>query len=100
MTPDMELRHEVFAALNWDPVASRAYVDVRVDNGVVTLTGQLCSTAMLQAVECAVRRVQGIRSLVNELTVRPVSECAGASIGPDLVAAPYHHRTQQQRWQG
>lgn len=71
MTPDMELRHEVFAALNWDPAASGAHVDVRVHNGVVTLTGQLSSPAMLHAVECAVRRVQGIRSLVNELTVRP-----------------------------
>lgn len=72
MTPDMELRHEVFAALNWDPVASGAHIDVRVHDGVVTLTGQLSSPAMLHAVECAVRRVQGIRSLVNELTVRPV----------------------------
>jgi osmotically-inducible protein OsmY len=38
---------------------------------VVTLTGQVSSPAMLHAVECAVRRVQGIRFLVNELTVRP-----------------------------
>lgn len=71
MTPDMELRHEVFAALNWDPEASGAHIDVRVHKGVVTLTGELSSPAMLHAVECAVRRVQGIRSLVNELTVRP-----------------------------
>lgn len=71
MTPDMELRHEVFAALNWDPIASGAHVDVRLHNGVVTLTGQVSSPAMLHAVECAVRRVQGIRFLVNELTVRP-----------------------------
>ena len=74
MNPDMELRHEVFAALNWDPTVCGADVDVRVENGVVTLTGQLASPAMRHAIECAVRRVQGIRSLVNALTVRSEPE--------------------------
>lgn len=74
MNPDMELRHEVFEALNWDPAVSGADVDVQVENGVVTLTGQLPSTAMRHAVECTVRRVKGIKSLVNKLTVRPVPE--------------------------
>ncbi|CAN7718149.1 BON domain-containing protein [Variovorax sp. LjRoot178] len=74
MNPDMELRHEVFAVLNWDPAVSGADVDVRVENGVVTLTGQVTGLAMRHAVECAVRRVQGVKSLVNELTVRSVPE--------------------------
>lgn len=81
MNPDMELRHEVFAALNWDPAVSGADVDVRVENGVVTLTGQLASPAMRHAVECAVRRVQGIKSLVNELTVRSVPEESRGEVG-------------------
>ena len=74
MNPDIELRHEVFAALNWDPVACSADVEVRVENGVVTLTGQLPDHALVDAVERAARRVQGARAWVNELTVRPASE--------------------------
>jgi osmotically-inducible protein OsmY len=82
MNPDMELRHEVFEAMNWDPAISGADVDVRVENGVVTLAGQLPSVAMRHAVECAVQRVRGIKSLVNELTVRPVpEESRGESAG-------------------
>jgi len=81
MTPDIQLRHEVFAALNWDPVACCADVGVRVENGVVTLTGQLPDHALVQAVECAVRRVQGARAWVNELTVRPASEEARRDAG-------------------
>ncbi|WP_239143147.1 BON domain-containing protein [Variovorax sp. WS11] len=70
----MELRHEVFAASNWDPAACGAGVDVRVENRVVTLTGQVSSPAVRHAVECAAQRVQGIGSLVNALTVQSGSE--------------------------
>ncbi|RZL96195.1 MAG: BON domain-containing protein, partial [Variovorax sp.] len=66
MNPDMELRHEVLAALNWDPAACSAAVDVRVENGVVTLVGQLASAELRAAVECAVQRVQGMNALVNK----------------------------------
>ncbi|VTU18047.1 MULTISPECIES: BON domain-containing protein [unclassified Variovorax] len=74
MNPDIELRHEVLAALNWDPQACCADVDVCVEDGAVTLTGQLVSIDLKRAVECAVRRVKGIKTLVNELVVRGVPE--------------------------
>jgi osmotically-inducible protein OsmY len=81
MHPDMELRHEVLAALSWDPTACCAAVDVRVENGVVTLTGQLASAALRDAVERAVQRVQSMKALVTNLTVQPVLAEARSDAG-------------------
>ena len=89
MNPDIELRHEVLAALNWDPQACCVDIDVCVQDGVVTLTGQVVSFDLKHAVECAVRRVQGIKTLVNELVVRstPEEPCLRDSTGASAAAA-------------
>lgn len=68
MNPDLELRHEVLAQLNWDPAVVGCDVDVCVDDGVVTLRGELASEDLKAAVERAVRRAEGITTLVNRLT--------------------------------
>jgi len=69
MNPDIQLRHEVFAQLNWDPAVFGCDVDVRVKNGVVTLHGQLANENLKAAVERAVRRAEGITTIVNKLTM-------------------------------
>ncbi|QGW82601.1 BON domain-containing protein [Variovorax paradoxus] len=68
MNPDLELRHEVFAQLNWDPAVVGCDVDVCVEGGVVTLQGRLASESLKTAVERAVRRAEGIGTIVNQLT--------------------------------
>ncbi|MDQ0591087.1 BON domain-containing protein [Variovorax paradoxus] len=73
MNPDIQLRHEVFAQLNWDPAVCGCDVDVRVTDGVVTLHGRLASEDLKSAVERAVRRTEGITLIVNRLTT---AECA------------------------
>ncbi|KLN55316.1 BON domain protein [Variovorax paradoxus] len=73
MNPDIQLRHEVFAQLNWDPAVFGCDVDVRVTDGVVTLRGQLASEDLKNAVERAVRRAEGVKRIVNQLTT---AECA------------------------
>jgi osmotically-inducible protein OsmY len=77
MDPDIQLRHEVFAQLNWDPAVFGCDVDVRVKDGVVTLQGQLASEALKAAVERAVRRAEGIATIVNRLTTaKPAATAA------------------------
>ena len=77
MDPDIQLRHEVFAQLNWDPAVFGCDVDVRVKNGVVTLQGHLASEALKAAVERAVRRAEGIATIVNRLTTaKPATTAA------------------------
>ncbi|WPH11520.1 BON domain-containing protein [Variovorax paradoxus] len=72
LNPDIQLRHEVFAQLNWDPAVFGCDVDVRVADGVVTLHGQLASEDLKSAVERAVRRAEGVTLIVNRLTT---AEC-------------------------
>jgi osmotically-inducible protein OsmY len=71
MNPDMELRHEVFAALNWEPAIDACAVDVRVREGIVILRGNVADERQRVAAETAVRRVEGVRTLINRLTVKP-----------------------------
>ena len=69
MNPDLELRHEVFAQLNWDPAVVGCDVDVCVEAGVVTLQGTLASEGLKAAVERAVRRAEGIGTVINQLMI-------------------------------
>jgi hypothetical protein len=73
MNPDIQLRHEVFAQLNWDPAVCSCDVDVRVADGVVTLQGRLASEDLKSAVERAVSRAEGVKRIINQLTT---AECA------------------------
>jgi osmotically-inducible protein OsmY len=68
MNPDIQLRHEVFAQLNWDPAVCSCDIDVRVTDGVVTLHGKLASEGLKTTVERVVRRAEGVTLIVNRLT--------------------------------
>ena len=46
-------------------------VSSRVDKGVVTLTGQVTTDAAKSAAESAARGINGVKSVVNNLTVTP-----------------------------
>jgi len=76
MNPDIQLRHDVFAQLNWDPAVNACDVDVRVTNGVVTLVGRVADEAQRAAAERAARRTEGLTTLLNGLTVRPAAVIA------------------------
>jgi osmotically-inducible protein OsmY len=78
MNPDLELRHEVFAQLNWDPAVVGCDVDVCVQDGVVTLQGELASERLKTAVERAVRRAEGVGTIVNRLTTVDTHQAAAA----------------------
>ena len=82
MNPDIQLRHEVFAQLNWDPAVFGCDVDVCVIDGVVTLEGRLASESLKAAVERAVRRAEGVTTIVNKLTAAaaPAVCAAGAAL--------------------
>ena len=68
---DLELKKNVEAQLNWEPmIKSAAAIGVRVKDGVVTLTGSVESYAEKLAAERASLRVVGVKAVANELEVR------------------------------
>ncbi len=66
----IQLRDDVQAELNWTPEVKTSDVGVIAKDGVVTLTGHLASHAEKYAIERAAQRVQGVKALAVELTVK------------------------------
>ena len=70
MKTDMQLKKDVTAELEWDPLIHSNQVGVAVKDGIVTLTGHTDSCAEKHAVERAVQRVQGVKAIAVEVDVK------------------------------
>ncbi len=66
---DAALKLEVEGELDADEAVDAAQILVTVDGGVVTLLGRADSHAARWAAEKAARRVSGVRSVAQNLTV-------------------------------
>jgi osmotically-inducible protein OsmY len=67
---DLMLKKLVEDVLDWAPMVDEDDIAVIVGEGVVTLTGVARSDAEKRAAEAAVRRVKGIRDVVDRIRVR------------------------------
>jgi osmotically-inducible protein OsmY len=67
---DLQLKLDVEAELCCDPRVDAAKVGVSVDQGVVTLLGEVDTFAARYAVEDAVKRVHGVRAVALDLAVK------------------------------
>jgi osmotically-inducible protein OsmY len=70
MRTDSELRTDVVAELSWDPSIRDEDIATAVKDGVVTLAGIVDTYAQRYAAERAVERVNGVRAIANDLTVK------------------------------
>lgn len=66
---DQEVRADAVAALVLDPTTDSYEVSVKVDNGTVTVTGEVESYAEKDLVDAVVRNVKGVRDVVNKIAV-------------------------------
>ena len=69
MKTDAELRADLMERLDAIPAIGGSDIEVLVDNGMVTLSGQVDSHQTRFQVERTARRVSGVRGL--EVRVRP-----------------------------
>jgi osmotically-inducible protein OsmY len=67
---DLEIKDNVEAELNWEPIVDAAQIGVAVKDGVVTLTGRVESYWERVEAERAAARVLGVKAVVNELEIR------------------------------
>lgn len=70
---DRELQQHVQNALDWEPSVDATEVGVTVDNGVVTLRGDVPSFAEKETAERVALRVYGVKAVANDINVRLVS---------------------------
>lgn len=68
---DLALRKLVEDELEWEPSVNAADIGVIVESGIVRLTGHVPSYAQKMAAEAAVKRVKGVRGLVEDVEVQP-----------------------------
>jgi len=72
---DQEIQQDVFRELRWDSRVKQTEIGVEVDNGVVTLTGNVDSYAKKLAAREAAHRVIGVLDVADDIQARsPGSE--------------------------
>jgi len=67
---DQELKRHVEDALTWEPSVGQAAIGVSVDNGVVTLRGDVSTFTERAVSERVTLAVYGVKAVANDLNVR------------------------------
>jgi osmotically-inducible protein OsmY len=69
MKTDADIRRDVESELQWDPSIDDEKIGVIVNDGVVTLTGEVGNFAGKWTAEDIVKRVSGVRAIANDIQV-------------------------------
>ncbi|MGN6326028.1 BON domain-containing protein [Pseudolysinimonas sp.] len=85
---DEQIQEDVLAELRWTPDVDAAGIGVAVEDGTVTLTGQVDSYIERVAAAQAALRVRGVTALADELRVRPVT---GEGLSDSAIAHAIEH---------
>ncbi len=67
---DIQLKQDIENELLWDPKVNAAQIGVSVDKGAVSLSGAVDNYAEKWAAEDATKRVSGVRTVAQDLTVK------------------------------
>jgi len=62
--------------LEWDVTIPKDAIKVKVENGVVTLSGDVNWAYQRQAAEQSIRRLQGVRGVANLIMVKPQAQAS------------------------
>ncbi|HZO20110.1 MAG TPA: BON domain-containing protein [Gemmatimonadaceae bacterium] len=68
---DTDIAHAALAAIRWDTEVPQDALTLRVENGWITLEGEVEWNYQKSAAERAVRYLTGVRGLTNLIVVRP-----------------------------
>lgn len=69
MKPDASLRDDIIEELNWEPSIDSSKIGVAVKDGIVTLSGTVPSFNEKTDAEKAVKRVDGVKAVVQHIEV-------------------------------
>jgi osmotically-inducible protein OsmY len=79
------LEHDVHDALAIDPIIESHEIGIAVEDGVVTLTGSVASVRAAVAAERAVKHVDGVRRIANDLRIRRSNERTDTDIAREAL---------------
>ena len=66
---DKKIQEDVMNELEWDPEVDSPKIGVAVDDGIVTLIGEVDSYWAKRAAEKAAKRVKGVKGIAQEIVV-------------------------------
>ncbi len=66
---DIDIKHHVLDALEFEPLLNSSHIGVLVNEGIVTLTGEVQSLSDKITAQATTSRIKGVRALVSELKV-------------------------------
>lgn len=84
---DAEIAAAARRALEWDAVVPVERIDITVSKGTVTLAGQVDWSFQKKDAERVVRRLTGVQSVINLLTVRPLPHPSPTQLKQDIEQA-------------
>jgi len=73
MKSDNDIKRDVESELRWSPEIDETDVAVKINGGVVTLTGFVNNYFEKYQAESAVKRIAGVLGVANDIQVRPAS---------------------------
>jgi osmotically-inducible protein OsmY len=76
MKTDSQLQQDVLAELKWEPLLREAEIGVSAKDGVITLTGTVDGYAKKSEAEDAVKRVVGVKAVVEKIEIKYPSSWA------------------------
>jgi osmotically-inducible protein OsmY len=82
---DRQIQQSVLSELDWNPSIDATDIGVTVDNGIVTLRGDVKTFAQKAAAERVTLRVYGVKAIANDVNVRVVHDAARTDA--DIAAA-------------
>ena len=82
---DAEIAEVAIAAMRWHSMVPDDCVKVKVENGWVTLSGELEWGYQYASAEQAIRPLLGVRGLTNDITVKP--RVSASNLGGQITAA-------------
>lgn len=97
---DAQLTSQVKSSLSGDATISAQPIDVQSQNGVVTLSGTVQSDQQRTAAASDASRINGVRTVVNNLQVQPQAaenNPPSAEPAPAPVERPEHHARPERR---
>jgi osmotically-inducible protein OsmY len=100
MKTDRRIQSDVMEELKWEPFLNASSIGVAVNNGIVTLSGQVDSYAKKVLAERAARRVAGVRAIAEEIQVgiTPAYHKSDAEIAEAILnALKWHAAIQEER---
>jgi osmotically-inducible protein OsmY len=76
MKTDSQLQQDAIAELKWEPLLREAEIGVSAKQGIITLTGTVDTYSKKSEAEDAVKRVVGVKAVVEKIEVKYASDWA------------------------